>query len=78
MQKSLILKHKKGFFLLTYMGQKCLLGLILVPCDLESLCLAAVNHPGGLDAPVWKRELHRDKQLFLTQNHLASTLIPVK
>lgn len=47
---------EKRFFLLTYMGHKCLPGLILVPCDLEILCLEAVNHPDGLDTPVLRRQ----------------------
>lgn len=40
-------KAQEGRFLLSYVGQKGLLGLILVPCDLESLCLEAFNHQRG-------------------------------
>lgn len=41
---------------MSYTGHKCLPGLILVLCDLELLCLEAVNHPDGLDTAVLKRQ----------------------
>lgn len=77
MQKSVIFRAQERFLFIDLHGAKMFagsnFGAVWFGVTLSSSCQSS-RRVGYASFG----ELHRDKQLFLTQNHLASTLIPVK